>query len=487
MAAPAAEIDARTTADRRRWWALALLCAAYFMVILDVSIVNVALPSIEKNLNFSPDNLQWILSAYALTFGGFLLLGGRVADHLGRRRVFMAGVALFTVASLLCGLATSEGMLIAFRAVQGLGAAFLSPSALSIITTTFNEGAERNKALGIWGAMGGSGAAVGVLAGGILTKFLGWEWIFFVNIPVGAGVLLFARSIVRESRVESEERHFDALGATVITSGLVLLVFGLTQANRVGWASAQTIGVLAAAAVVHGLFILVEMRSKAPLVPLGIFARLRTLTGANIVAFLVGGLTFAMFFMLSLYMQGVLGLSALQTGTGYLAVALTAILSAGAAQALTTKVGVKPVMIVGVTLMGLGNLWFTQVSADGSYAVDLLPGFFAIGIGIGFAFVPLSIAALAGVTANEAGLASGLFNTSQQIGGALGVAVLATVSTTRTSHLLASGESRASALSDGFSLAFWVAVGFAAIALVATLVMIRREEIEVPVQDASPA
>ncbi len=487
MAAQTAVTDARTTADPGRWWALALLCSAYFMVILDVSIVNVALPSIQADLNFSQDNLQWVLSAYALTFGGFLLLGGRVADHLGRRRVFMAGVALFTVASLLCGLSSSEGMLIAFRALQGLGAAILSPAALSIITTTFNEGAERNKALGIWGAMGGSGAAVGVLAGGVLTKWFGWEWIFFVNVPVGAGVLCFTRSIVRESRVESEERHFDALGAGVITSGLVLLVFALTQANRVGWASAQTIGVLAAAAVLHALFVVVELRSKAPLVPLGIFARLRTLTGANIVAFLVGGLTFAMFFMLSLYMQQVLGLSALQTGAGYLAVALTAIASAGVAQALTTKVGVKPVMIVGVSLMGLGNLWFTQVSAGGSYAVDLLPGFFAIGIGIGFAFVPLSIAALAGITPHEAGLASGLFNTSQQIGGALGVAVFATVSTTRTSHLFASGESKASALTGGFSLAFWVAVGFAAVALVATLAMIRREEIELPVQEASPA
>jgi EmrB/QacA subfamily drug resistance transporter len=477
---------ARTGPDPRRWWALALLCSAYFMVILDVSIVNVALPSIQEDLHFKPDDLQWVLSAYALTFGGFLLLGGRVADVLGRRVVFMSGVALFTLASLTCGLSGSEGVLIAARAVQGLGAAILSPAALSIITTTFEEGSERNKALGIWGAMGGSGAAVGVLLGGILTKAAGWEWIFFVNVPVGAAVLVTTRSIVEESRSGAATRHFDALGAVLITSALSLLVFALTQANRVGWGSAQTIGILIASAVLHVAFLAVEHRSEAPLVPLGIFARLRTLTGANVVSFLVGGLTFAMFFMLSLYMQQVLGLSALQTGAGYLAVALTAIASAGVAQALVTKVGVKPVMIVGVTLMGLGNLWFTQVSADGSYWVDLLPGFFAIGVGLGFSFVPMSIAALAGVAPQEAGLASGLFNTSQQIGGALGVAVFSTVATNKTSDLLAGGESQAAALTSGFTLAFWVAVGFAALALVATLTMIRREELgSVAVEAAS--
>jgi EmrB/QacA subfamily drug resistance transporter len=442
------------------------------MVILDVSIVNVALPSIQQDLQFAPDDLQWVLSAYALTFGGFLLLGGRTADLLGRRRVFMAGVALFTAASLVCGLSSSEGMLIAARAVQGLGAAILAPAALSIITTTFQEGSERNKALGIWGAMGGSGAAVGVLMGGVLTKWLGWEWIFFVNVPIGVGVLLITRRVVRESSVEGDERHFDALGATVITSGLVLLVYALTQANSVGWGSAQTIGVLAASAVLHVLFVVIEHRSKAPLVPLGIFGRLRTLTGANVVAFLLGGLTFAMFFMLSLYMQQVLGLSALQSGAGYLAVALTAIVAAGVAQATVTRIGVKPALLFGLALMCLGNLWFTQVSADGSYAVDLLPGFLAIGVGLGFSFVPVSIAALAGVTGQEAGLASGLFNTSQQIGGALGVALFSTVATNRT------GDSHTpEALTSGFSVAFWVAVGFSAAAIVATLVMIRREEL----------
>jgi EmrB/QacA subfamily drug resistance transporter len=463
--------------DPRRWWALALLCSAFFMVILDVSIVNVALPSIESKLHFSQSDLQWVLSAYALTFGGFLLLGGRAADLLGRRRVFMFGVALFTIASLACGLSNSEGQLIAARAVQGLGAAILSPSALSIITTTFDEGSERNKALGIWGAMGGSGAAVGVLAGGVLTKWLGWEWIFFVNVPVGTVAFLLTRSIVRESRAENVERRYDAAGAVLITSSLVLLVFALTRANNVGWGSAQTLLILAASAVLMAAFLAVELRSSAPLVPLGIFARLRTLTGANVVGFLLGALTFAMFFMLSLYMQQVLGLSALQTGAGYLAVALTAIASSGVAQAIVTRIGVKPAMAFGLLLMALGNVWFTQVSADGSYAVDLLPGFFAIGIGLGFSFVPVSIAALAGVAPQEAGLASGLINTSQQIGGALGVAVFSTVSTSRTEHLIKGGTDRATALTSGFSLAFWVAVGFAVAGLVATLLMIRREEL----------
>jgi EmrB/QacA subfamily drug resistance transporter len=471
------ETAAPAVPDPKRWWALALLCCAFFMVILDVSIVNVALPSIQSDLGFSQSDLQWVLSAYALTFGGFLLLGGRAADLLGRRRVFMVGVVLFTLASLACGLSESDGQLIAARAIQGLGAAILSPSALSIISTTFQEGSERNKALGVWGAMGGSGAAVGVLAGGVLTKWLGWEWIFFVNVPIGALVLLLARSVVRESRADAAHRRYDAAGAVLITTALVLLVFALTRADDVGWSSTQTILVFVASAVLHVAFLVVELRSSAPLVPLGIFLRLRTLTGANAVGFLLGGLTFAMFFMLSLYMQQVLGMSALETGAGYLAVALTAIVASGVAQALVTRIGVKPAMAFGLLLMALGNVWFTQVSADGSYSVDLLPGFFAIGVGLGFSFVPNSIAALAGVAPHEAGLASGLINTSQQIGGALGVAVFSTVSTSRTEHLLETGRARASALTSGFGLAFWVAVGFAVAGLVATLVVLRREEL----------
>src|SRR6187200_511890 len=275
---------ATSAPDPRRWKALALVCVAFFMTVLDVSIVNVALPSIGEALDFSQENLQWVISAYAITFGGFLLLAGRAADLLGRRRVFMVGVAVFTAASLVCGLANSEGVLIASRAVQGLGAAIVSPAALAIVTTCFREGAERNKALGIWGAVGGSGAAVGVLAGGILTKYLGWEWIFFVNIPVGVTVLLLVRSVVRESRSEQAVRQYDALGAVLITSALVLLVYALTRANVVGWGSAETIGVLAASAILLAAFVFVELHAKAPLVPLGIFGRLRTLTGANVVA-----------------------------------------------------------------------------------------------------------------------------------------------------------------------------------------------------------
>jgi Na+/melibiose symporter-like transporter len=315
--------------------------------------------------------------------------------------------------------------------------------------------------------MGGSGAAVGVLMGGVLTKWLGWEWIFFVNVPIGAGAVLLTPSVVRESRAGHATRHVDAAGAVLVTGGLVLLVYALTRANVVGWSSAETLGVFAASAVLLAAFIAVELRSRAPLVPLGIFVRLRTLAGANIVGFLAGALTFAMFFMLSLYMQQVLGLSALQSGAGYLAVALTAIVCAGAAQALVTKIGVKPAMAFGVTMMLLGNLWFTQVSADGSYSVDLLPGFFAIGT-------------------HEAGLASGLINTTQQIGGALGVAILSTVSTSRATHLLERGEPRADALTSGFGLSFWVAVGFAAAALAATLTMIHREELAEPVEAPSP-
>ena len=446
------------------------------MVILDVSIVNVALPSIQEDLEFSRENLQWVITAYALTYGGLLLLGGRAADFLGRRRVFIGGVVLFTLASLWCGLSSSEWMLIVARAVQGSGAAIISPAALSIITTTFREGSERNKALGIWGAMGGGGAAAGVLLGGILTTYLGWEWIFFVNVPIGAFVVAFTPAIVRESRVATHTQY-DAAGAITVTAGLMVLVFALVKAPDYSWTSGRTILLFAASAVLLALFVAIELRAREPLVPLGIFARLRTLTGANVVGFLLGSIVFAMFFILSLYMQQVLGFSALRAGLGYLAVALTAIVSAGVAQALVTRIGVKPALAFGLVALLAGNLWFTQVSVDGSYAVDLLPGFFAIGIGLGFSFVPVSIAALAGVSYAEAGLASGLINTTQQIGGALGLAVLWTVASSHSTSLLERGTSTPDALTSGFSWAFWVAVGFAVAGLVATLVMIRREEL----------
>jgi EmrB/QacA subfamily drug resistance transporter len=472
--------------DPKRWKALAVLGIAYLMVVLDVSIVNVALPSIQTDLNFSPENLQWVVSGYALTFGGFLLLGGRVGDLLGRRWLFMIGLAAFALFSLACGLATSSGMLIAFRALQGAAGAILSPSVFSIVSVTFREGSERNKALGILGAIAGSGAAIGVLAGGVLTEYAGWEWIFFVNVPIGLGALALVPRYVRESHAEDMMRHFDTAGAVTVTASLMLLVYGLTQTPNVGWGSGRTIGVLLGSAALMAAFIFIEMRSRSPLVPLGFFRR-RTPTGANIIGFGLGTMVFGMFFLLSLYMQQVLGFSALKTGVGYLAVALTAVVASGIAQALVTRAGVKPVLAFGMVLLGGGLIYFTQVSVGGSYVGDLLPGFLLIGVGLGFAFVPVSIAALAGVTGRDAGLASGLINTSQQIGGALGLAILTTIATTQTEDALAGGEAQPQALTDGFSLAFWAGVGFAAISLLATLLALKREDLTMqPGHEAAP-
>jgi EmrB/QacA subfamily drug resistance transporter len=462
--------------DPNRWKALVVLGVAYLMVVLDVSIVNVALPSIQADLEFSPEDLQWVVSGYALTFGGFLLLGGRIGDLLGRRMLFMLGLGLFAATSLLCGFSVSAGMLIAARALQGAAGAILSPSVFSIVSVTFEEGAERNKALGILGAIAGSGAAIGVLLGGVLTEYAGWEWIFYVNAPIGVAALVAVPKVVRESKAEGLAQHFDAAGALTVTASLMLLVYGLTQSTNVGWGSGQTIGVLLGSAALLAIFLAIETRSHSPLMPLGIFRR-RTLAGANLIGFMLGTMIFGMFYLLSLYMQQVLGFSALETGVGYLAVALTVIAAAGLSQALVTKVGVKPVLTVGMVLLGAGLAWFTQVSVDGSYAVDLLPGFLLIGVGMGFSFVPISIAALAGVTGKEAGLASGLINTSQQIGGALGLAILTTVATTRAESLVEKGVDPAPAFTDGYSLAFWVGVGFAVASLTATILALKREDL----------
>jgi EmrB/QacA subfamily drug resistance transporter len=472
--------------DPRRWKALAVLGVAYLMVVLDVSIVNVALPSIQEELDFAPEDLQWVVSGYALTFGGFLLLGGRAGDLLGRRLLFMIGLALFAVFSLVCGLAVSSGMLIAARLLQGAAGAVLSPSVFSITSVTFREGSERNKALGILGAIAGSGAAIGVLLGGVLTEYAGWEWIFFVNVPIGFGALFLVPRLVQESRAAELARHFDSAGAVTVTASLMLLVYGLTQSNNAGWGSAQTIGVLFGSAVLMAAFLAIELRSHSPLVPLGFF-RKRTPAGANLIGFMLGTMVFGMFFLLSLYMQQVLGFSALKTGVGYLAVALTAVAASGVAQALVTKAGVKPVLSGGMLLLAGGLLWFTQVSVDGSYTVDLLLGFILIGVGLGFSFVPVSIAALAGVTGQEAGLASGLINTSQQVGGALGLAILTTISTTRTDNLLEDGVRAPQALTDGFTLAFWAAVGFAAVGFVTTLLALRREDLRAGETEAAGA
>jgi EmrB/QacA subfamily drug resistance transporter len=462
--------------DPRRWQALALVCVAFFMTILDVSIVNVALPSIKTSLHVSDSTLQWVLIAYTITFGGFLLLGGRAADLLGRRRMFMIGVAIFALASLACGLANTIGVLIAARAVQGVGAAIVSPATLSIITTTFEEGSERNKALGIWGAMGGSGAAAGVLFGGILTKYAGWEWIFFVNVPVGALVLALTRPIVRESRIPGL-RGFDAGGAVTITSSLALLVYAISKAPDAGWATGRTIGLLIGSAALFVAFLVIETRSSSPIVPFDIF-RIRTVTGANVCGFFVGAVVFTTFFLLTLYVQQVLGYSALKTGLTFLATAGTVIPVAGAAQALVTRVGPRPVLAVGLTLITSGMLWFTQIPVKGSFLTHLLPGYLLVGVGMAFSFIPISIAALAGVEPQQAGLASGLINTAQQIGGALGVAIAATVAFTHTQTLLASGHSAASAATSGFALGFWVIAGISAVSVVACLVLVRGTERE---------
>jgi EmrB/QacA subfamily drug resistance transporter len=463
--------------DPRRWKALAVLGVAYLMVVLDVSIVNVALPSIQSDLDFTTEDLQWVVSGYALTFGGFLLLGGRMGDLLGRRRLFMAGLTLFAISSLLCGLSVSSGMLIATRLLQGAAGAILSPSVFSITLVTFREGAERNKALGILGAIAGSGAAIGVLLGGVLTEYAGWEWIFFVNVPIGLAALALVPRYVAESKAEGLARHFDAAGAVTVTASLMLFVFGLTQSTSYGWTSGRVIASLIGFALLMAAFLVIETRSHSPLVPLGFFKR-RTLAGANLIGFGLGTTIFGMFFLLSLYMQIVLGFSALQTGVGYLAVAMTAVAASGVAQALVTKLGVKPVLATGLLLLGVGLVLFTQVSVDGSYVADLLPGFILVGVGLGFSFVPVSIAALAGVAGREAGLASGLINTSQQIGGALGLAILTTVSTTRTENLTPAGQQPSlDALVSGYSIAFWVAVGFAAISLATTLLILKRQDL----------
>jgi EmrB/QacA subfamily drug resistance transporter len=464
------------TATRRKWFALALLCTVQFMVVLDIAVVNVALPSIQIDLGFSQENLQWVISAYALLFGGFLLLGGRAADLLGRRRVFLVGIVVFTAASLLSGLAWSEGSLIVARGLQGLGAAIISPAALSILTTTFAEGPERNTALGAWGAVGAFGAVAGVLLGGVLTDLLDWRWIFYVNAPVGIGAFALVPVLLSESR-DATAKSFDLLGAALVTSGLVALVYAITQAPDYGWGSAETIGFFAAAVALLAGFVVREARTSDPLMPLSIF-RLRTLVGANIAGLILGTVLFSMFLMLTLYMQQVLGYSPLRTGVSYLAVAGSAIVWSALAAQLVTRVGVKRVLVVGMAFLMVGLAYFTQVSVGGSYASDLLPGFLIIAVGMGFSFVPISIAALAGVKPSEAGLASGLINTSQQVGGALGIAALSAVATSTTTDRIAAGSAKAAALTDGFQAAFVGGTAVAVVGVIVALVVVRGRDIE---------
>jgi EmrB/QacA subfamily drug resistance transporter len=452
----------------RPWLTLAVVGAAFFMTVLDVAIVNVAIPSIQKDLDIREETVQWVITAYAITFGGFLLLGGRMADLLGRRRIFVGGLILFTLASLVCGLANSAGVLITARAVQGVGAAIISPAALSIVTTTFTEGAERNKALGIWGALGGSGAAAGVLFGGILTKYLGWAWIFFVNVPVGALVFALTWPLVPESRAELGHRRFDAAGAVTVTAGLALLVYAISKAPDVGWAAARTILLLLASVALLAAFTVWELRTKAPIMPFRIF-RIRSLAAANVVGFLLGAVIFANFFVLTLYVQQVLGWSALKTGITFLATAGTTVIWAGVSQALVTRYGTRPVLVLGMLVLAASLGWYTQIPVGGHYWPDLLPAYVTFALGLAFSFIPVSIAALAQVEPHEAGLASGLINTNQQIGGAIGVAVAATIFTSyaRPRHLTPE------AFTTGYQHAFWALLAIAVLGAVAAAVLLR--------------
>ncbi|HWF34115.1 MAG TPA: MFS transporter [Solirubrobacteraceae bacterium] len=448
-----------------------------FVIVIDASIVNVALPSIGSHLHFSRDDLSWVVNAYTLTFGGFLLLGGRMADLLGRRRMFMLGLVLFSLASLAGGLAQSEGWLIAARAVQGLGGAIVSPAALSILTTTFAEGAERNKALGIWGAVAGAGGAVGVLLGGILTSGLSWRWVLFVNVPIGIAAAALAPRTLVESRSGEEARNFDIPGAVTVTGGLALLVYAVVQAVNDGWGATSTLLRLAGAAVLLVAFLVIELRSRHPIMPFSIF-RLRTLRGANIVGLLIGMALFSMFFFISLYLQDVLHYSAIKTGVSYLPLAVGIIISAGAASVLVTRFGFKPVLIFGLLLIAGGLIWYAQLQAPGgSYLSDILGPSLLAAFGLGFAFVPVTIAAVTGTEPHEAGLASGLINTSQQVGGALGLAILATVANSRTQSLLHGGAHNVSqALTKGFDRAFLVGAGFAIAGAILAAVLISSKD-----------
>ena len=466
--------------DPRRWKALALLCVAFFMVILDSAIVVVALPSIGGDLGFASGDLQWVLSAYLLSFGGLLLLGGRAADLLGRRRVFMAGTALFALASLACGLAVSVPGLIAARVVQGMAAAIMTPTALSILTTTFEEGAERNKALGIWGAIGGVGATAAWLIGGPVTDGLGWEWIFFINVPVAISVVALSPVLLRESRDRGRRREFDVAGGLTITAALVSLVYAVVEAPGAGWASGQTLGLLALSAALLALFAWIESRAAAPLAPLRVF-RSRALVGGNLVLFTLGMLAFGMPFILTQYAQGVLGYSALQFGLASVVMPVTAAIGSITGQAIATKGGLRTITAVGMALTGLGCLWLSQVSVHGSYLGDIFIGLLLFGPGLGAVYVAGTIASLAGVREDDAGLASGLNNSSFQIGGAVGVAILSTVAISD-----AHGADPLSALTNGFQSAFATAVIFSLIGLAVALAAFGRLRLPTPAPEPIP-
>ncbi len=473
-----ARLDAGASAgtEIRRWRAFTLLVVAFVMTIVDLTIVNVALPTIGARLHFPESDLQWVVTAYGLTFGGFLLLGGRAADLLGRRRFLLVGLAIFTAASLACGLATSDTFLIVMRGFQGFGAALVLPAALSIVMNMFPEGAERNKALGIWGAAGAMGATIGLLAGGLLTRYAGWQYIFFFNVPIGLAAMGLAPKLVPESRLRTERRRYDPFGAVTITSALVVFVYAISRAPQVGWAAPQTLAMLATSTVLLVAFLLVETRVEAPLLPLRLF-RLSTVAGSNAVGFLLGASFFAFIFVGTLYMQQVLGYSALKTGVAWLTASLTSVAFAGLSQMLVTRTSAKIVMAMGMALIGAGILWATQIPTHGNFWQNLAGPFFVAGMGTAFAFIPVSIGALAGIAEQDAGVASGLLNTSQQLGGAIGVAVTSSIAASHFRTLVHHGYGSAAALTGGFQWALWVCglTGLAAIPV--SFLLIRRAEI----------
>lgn len=480
------------TAHRNPWLVLVIVCMAQFMVILDATIVNVALPSIQADLGMSDSDLQWVVNAYALTFGGFLLLGGRAGDLAGRKLVFLTGVVIFSAASLACGMAPTSEFLIVFRGVQGLGAALIAPAALSIITTTFAEGQERTKAMGVWAAIAVGGGAVGLVLGGMLTDWLSWPWIFFVNVPVGAAVFAAAWRFVPESKDEHAHKSFDLAGAITVTTGLLALVYGIVKAQEKGWTSLHTGGFFAAAFVLLAAFVVIEKRSGEPLVRLSIF-RIPTVRSANVTMFLVGAGLFAMFFFNTLYLQRVLGYSALEAGLAFLPFTAGIIIGAGLSQGLVPKLGAREVPLIGMPMAIAGMLLFTQLEPGGSYLVDFLPGVMLASIGMGLTFVPITLIATSGISNDDAGLASGLFNTSQQIGGALGLAILSTFAVSKTQDVLASAGAepspadQAQALVDGFHVAYVGSAILIAIGWLALFLLLKREDVVVVAEGEAAA
>jgi EmrB/QacA subfamily drug resistance transporter len=456
------------------WLVLVIACLAQFMVVLDITVVNIALPSVQRGLHFSSANLQWVVNGYTLIFGGFLLLGGRAADLLGRKRLFVAGVVLFSAASLLNGVAQSSGMLIVGRGLQGLGGALVSPAALAIITTTFTDAEERTKALGIWSAIAASGSAVGLLLGGALTDLASWRWVFFVNVPVGIVTVALAARYIAESRLEGVRRSYDLGGAVTVTGGLVVIVYAIVKAQSFGWGSARTIGLFAAGLALLAVFVAIERRAEAPLMRLSIF-RVRSLAVGDAALLLIASGMFGMFYFASLYVQDVLGYSPLKAGLAFLPVTAGIMIGAAAAQQLIKRFGVRNVSIAGTALAAVGLLVLTRLPVHGSYASDLLTGLMPLSIGMGLVFVPITLMGTSGVSGEDAGLASGLFNTAQQVGGSLGLAILSTLAASRTSHLL-SGHSttRIAATVSGYHVAFLAAAVMFVVAVALLVVLLRK-------------